>query len=197
MKKYALPAAVLLLCGMFTACSSKTSLDSNGQSSPLIGDEVTKVNITHVLAGQSTEWSVEGDDIEALRRWANGLAYERCDFDEGDTPGDAEGQEAYWFELTGGERPGFDYVICGPDDCYLLIEDDWYAVKNPSDPMDEADFSDEALKNWLIYGAFHDSNADNHKNAVTGVGLPLDDEKTAMIPARMYYLEAACGSTGA
>ena len=36
--------------------------------------------------------------------------------------------------LTEGYYPGFSYVICGPDDCYLLIEGYWYSVTNPSDP---------------------------------------------------------------
>ena len=171
MKKYALPVVVLLLCIMLTACSSKTTVDSKGQSSPLISDEVTKVNITHILAGQLTEWSIEGDDVETLRLWANGLEYELREFEEGNTPGDGDGQEAYWFELTGGNYPGFDYIICGPDDCYLLMEDSWYVVSNPSAP----DFFDETLKNKLIYGATHDPNADNSEHAITGAGQPLDD----------------------
>lgn len=36
--------------------------------------------------------------------------------------------------LTEGYYPGFSYVSCGPDDCYLLIEGYWYSVTNPSDP---------------------------------------------------------------
>ena len=103
-----------------------------------IGDDVTGVKITHVLMGQLTERSIEGDDIEALRLWANGLEYELREFEEGNTPGDGEGQEVYLFELTGGSCPGFDYIICGPDDCYLLIENNWYIVKNPSGPPVEA-----------------------------------------------------------
>ena len=138
MKKYGFPIAVLLYCIMLTACSPKTAADSKGQSLPLISDEVTKVNITHILAGQLTEWSIEGDDIEALRLWANGLEYGIRKFEEGNTPGDGDGQETYWFEPTGGDYPGFDYIICGPDDCYLLIESDWYVVNNPSDPLVES-----------------------------------------------------------
>lgn len=108
--------------------------DATAPSSPLISDAVTGVRVTHILAGQETDRSVEGDDLEALRAWANGLSYEKREFEEGHTPGDAEGQEAYLFELTSGDDSGFDYVICGPDDCYLLIGDTWYAVSNPSDP---------------------------------------------------------------
>lgn len=107
-------------------------------SAAYIGDDVTGIKITHVLMGQLTEWNIEGDDIEALRAWSNGLECEPCEFEEGNTPGDGDGQETYWFELTGGEYPDFDYVICGPNDCYLFVENNWYIVNNPSDPPVEA-----------------------------------------------------------
>ena len=127
----------------FVGCTGKadTQSDSVGPGKPIaayIGDDVTEVKITHVLMGQLAEWSIDGDDIEALRIWADGLKYELREFEEGNTPGDGDGQETYWFELTGGDYPGFDYVICGPDDCYLVIENNWYVVNNPSDPPVEA-----------------------------------------------------------
>ncbi len=143
MKKLTAYILSIICVFIFAGCAGNTgtSADSNragGAVSVHIWDDVTEVKITHVLMGQLTEWSIEGDDIEALRIWANGLKYELREFEEGNTPGDGDGQEAYWFELTGGDYPGFDYIICGPDDCYLLIESDWYVVNNPSDPPVEA-----------------------------------------------------------
>lgn len=124
-------------------CTGKTdpSSDNDRHGRPIsawIGDDVTEVKITHILMGQSTEWSIEGDDIQTLQAWANGLEYEIGEFDEGDTPGDQNGGEIFSFELVGGAYPGFGYIINGPDACYLLIEGCWYIVNNPSDPPVEA-----------------------------------------------------------
>ena len=103
-----------------------------------IGDDVTEIKITHILGGQLTEWSIEDDDISLLQTWVNGLDYKSITFEEGNTPGDSNGGEIYWFELTGGDYSDFDYIITGPDDCYLLIEGRWYVVRNPSAPPVEA-----------------------------------------------------------
>lgn len=143
MKRFAAYILFVICIFSLAVCTGKTDApsDSVGPGKPIaayIGDDVTGVKITHVLMGQLTEWNIEGDDIESLRLWANGLEYELREFEEGNTPGDGEGQETYLFELTGGDYPGFDYIICGSDDCYLLIENNWYAVKNPSDPPVEA-----------------------------------------------------------
>ena len=47
---------------------------------------------------------------------------------------DEEEGERYDFVLTEGDYPGFTYIINGPDDCYLLIEGNWFSVLNPSYP---------------------------------------------------------------
>lgn len=99
-----------------------------------IGDEVTKVDITHYISGRSTEWAAEGEDVDDLRDWVSKLEYELFAFEEGQSPGDGDGGEVYDFTLTEGDCPGFSYVINGPEDCYLLIEGNWYSVSNPSDP---------------------------------------------------------------
>ena len=74
------------------------------------------------------EWTAEGDELDALRDWASGLKYELLDSEE--NPGNRDGGEVYEVVLTEGYYPGFSYVICGPDDCYLLIEGYWYSVTN-------------------------------------------------------------------
>ena len=97
-----------------------------------IADDVTKAEITHRAGGTVTEWTVEGDELDALKDWASGLKYELLDSEE--NPGDRDGGEVYEVVLTEGYYPGFSYVIHGADDCYLLIEGYWYSVTNPSDP---------------------------------------------------------------
>ena len=103
-----------------------------------IGEDVTKVEVIHVLSGQVEEWTAEGDDINALRDWASGLKYEHKTYDEGQSPGDAEGGEMYSFELTEGDYPGFTYYVGGPDNSHLVIEGEWFSVSNPSAPPIDA-----------------------------------------------------------
>ncbi len=51
---------------------------------------------------------------------------------EGNSPGDMAGGEAYEFNFA--DDSTFCYVINGLDDCYLLVDGDWYLVSNPSTP---------------------------------------------------------------
>ena len=101
---------------------------------PYIGSYVTKVDVTHILSGQLQEWTADGEQVDALREWANGLEYEHRTYADGQSPGDTDGGEVYDFVLTEGDYPGFTYVINGPDDCHLIIEGEWFAVNNPTTP---------------------------------------------------------------
>lgn len=128
-------AAALLLPALASCAGTQSDLVGPGRPvSVFMDDDVTEVKITHGSMGQFTEWTIEGDEIAPLQTWANGLEYELSEWEEGHTPGDADGGETYDFALTGGAYPGFVYLIAGPDACYLLIEGDWYTVSNPSDP---------------------------------------------------------------
>ena len=99
-----------------------------------IDDSITTVDITHYISGESTQWTAEGQDVEALRDWASKLEYELLEFEEGQSPGDSDGGEVYDFALSEGGYSDFSYVINGSEDCYLLIEGYWFSVKNPSNP---------------------------------------------------------------
>lgn len=92
------------------------------------------MNVEHIVSGQITKSAVEGSSLDELRTWADGLEYEHKVFEKGNTPGDAEGGEVYSFELMEGDFPGFSYYIGGPDNCYLVMEGEWYKVSNPSNP---------------------------------------------------------------
>lgn len=147
MKKY---IAFLLVCSLtliISGCSSTStrgSVDSGSDErggrpyAPYIGDDVTKVEIMHVLGGSVEEWTAEGDDVDALRDWAAGLKYEHKTYEEGQTPGDSDGGEIYELTLTEGDYPGFTYISNGPNGCHLVIEDEWFSVSNPSLPPIEA-----------------------------------------------------------
>ena len=111
------------------------SSDRGGRPyAPYIGSYVSKVDVTHILSGQSQEWTVDGEQLDALRAWAHGLKYEHKTYADGQSPGDTDGGEIYDFVLTEGDYPGFAYVINGPDDCHLVIEGEWFSVSNPSIP---------------------------------------------------------------
>ncbi|MBE6976885.1 MAG: hypothetical protein E7439_06835 [Ruminococcaceae bacterium] len=98
-----------------------------------IDDAVTKVDVTY-FSGNSTSWSIEGADIDALRNWLSGLKCKPVEFEKGKSPGDMDGGTVYGFECNAGELTSFYYIITGPNDYYLLIKSTWYYVINPSDP---------------------------------------------------------------
>ena len=111
------------------------SADRGGRPyAPYIGSYVTKVDVTHILSEQLQEWTVDGEQLDELRAWADGLKYEHKTYADGQSPGDTDGGEIYSFVLTEGDYPGFTYVINGPDDCHLVIEGEWFSVSNPSTP---------------------------------------------------------------
>ena len=95
--------------------------------------------------------------------WFNGLELRECE-----QPQPAEGEDCYDFSPDG--RPGFTYVDRGSE-AFLIVDDKWYKVTNPSDPpleweengkieetvsqvrfgdkwIDEATLSEETLE-WL------------------------------------------------
>lgn len=83
-KKY-IPLVLALVCMLgLDGCTSNTNRATEPDSaiSACIGNDVTSVKITHVLSGQSTEWSVKGDEIKPLQTWFNGLEYEIAEFEK-------------------------------------------------------------------------------------------------------------------
>ena len=100
----------------------------------VIGEDVTKINITYCIGSSTTSWSVEGVDIDLLRDWYNNLDYQYRYFRAGQTPGNSDGGIIYEFVLIGEEQTSFCYVICGEKACYLLSGGNWFPVSNPTDP---------------------------------------------------------------
>lgn len=63
---------------------------------------------------------------EPVIGWFNGLELRECE-----EPQPAEGEDRYDFSPDG--RPGFTYVDRGSE-AFLIVDDKWYKVTNPSDP---------------------------------------------------------------
>ena len=100
----------------------------------LIGGDVTEAEVSHTVAGETVSWTVAGEELDALRTWADSLELARAAFEQGGTPGDREGGESWTVAPLQGEGPGFSYVICGPEEHWVLLEGEWYAVREPSAP---------------------------------------------------------------
>lgn len=130
MKKF-MVAVLTLVCIFFLA-------SCGWNSRPVIAAEiyqnVSKIEITHHIGGQTTTWSVEGTEIDNLQEWLDKLDYKTYKVKDGQSPGDSDGAEVYTFVLTGGEWEEFSYVINGQNDCYLQSEGNWFSVNNPTNP---------------------------------------------------------------
>lgn len=128
----------LLSVCLMTACGSRTvSQDSDPSAilSAYVGDDHTRITVSHILAGRTTETALTGDSIAILKTWLNGLEAEARELEEGNAPGEAEeGGEVWHFTLEGGRYTDFSYVKSGPEEYWLYMEEHWYAVTNPSDP---------------------------------------------------------------
>lgn len=133
MKKQLILFLTLSFLLAFAACGTS---GSNSASDNLISipDSVTEVEITHIISGTESQWTVDGDELETLKNWILRLNYSVVQFEAGHSPGDESGGEAYRFDMTGADHPDFSYVINGPDRCYLLMDGNWYSVSNPSNP---------------------------------------------------------------
>ena len=129
-----------LLVSIFTLASCDATVPDPGsgeRSKPIaavIQDDISVINITHTVGGQSTKFTLEGDSLDDLRAWVADLQYKHQVYTKGNSPGDIDGGEVYSFEMAEDDYPGFSYIINGVNNCYLLIEDEWYSVSNPSNP---------------------------------------------------------------
>ena len=135
MKKFWFLLLLSACAFLFIACGSKAVNSASSLDeilSAYVGDDNTQIAVTHCFSGQPTQATLTGDAIASLKTWLSGLQLEARQFEAGNTPSDAEGGEAYSFEMAGGKYTGFHYIKSGP--CYLYIEENWYEVINASDP---------------------------------------------------------------
>lgn len=131
MKKL-LALSLMLVC-VLALCSC--GWNSQKAVATVFSENVTKVDITHRIGGETRNWSIEGPGILDLKEWFDNLNYKLIVVKDGQSPGDSNGNEVYTFAFTGGEWSGFSYVINGENDCYILNpEGSWFSVANPSIP---------------------------------------------------------------
>ena len=124
-----LTISVLMGCG--------TSSSGNGDTVILISEEVTSVTEEICNGGGRKTTTLDEEHIEDLKEWISNLQLKQEEFKEGDTPGDVTGGESYIFTLTGGDISSFSYITNGERKGYLLVDDVWYSVLNPSNPLEK------------------------------------------------------------
>ncbi len=125
-----------LVCVFTLSGCSRTPVPAEAvkQLEDCFPDDMVNMTITHYLSGEMTAEDREGDDLDAILEWASGLQYAYFPVEENAAPGDCEGGEVYTFAPATGDGTEVSYIIHGTDTCYLLIDNAWYTVTNPSDP---------------------------------------------------------------
>ncbi len=181
MKRYIslliLSVSILAFTGCGTTAPTPGSKEAPKPIAAVIPDDITVVNTIHIVGGQSTEFTVEGSNLNNLRTWAGDLQYKHKTFTKGNSPGDKDGGEVYNFELTEGDYPGFSYVINGEEDCYLLINSEWYSVSNPSDPP--VDNNTPVISMVMVKGElYYDTGKESEVTGRCGV---MDGEITSSV----------------
>ena len=114
----------LLLCACAGGAPEKSPL------SAVFPDQTSQMEASRFDGGGSVTWDLTGEESASLERWALALDLTAESFPEGETPGDRDGGSGYTFQL---EDKSFSYILAG-DEAYILLEDAWYRVENPSDP---------------------------------------------------------------
>jgi len=130
MKRFTAFALVMVSVFLLIGCG----YNSQKAVAAVISEKVTKIDITHRNGADARTWMVEGDEIALLREWLGKIDYKHLAETEGPSLEKHAYIGMYTFVLTGGEWPGFSYVIVGPDDCYIQSEGNWFSVTNPTDP---------------------------------------------------------------
>ena len=127
-KVFALGFLLSLLLSLVVGCGKISTEDMFKWAN------IRPVDIYHVKGGTVTEWTINDEQqLADLAEWFSGLSLVKKQFAKGQNPGDKEGGEIYRFTLNG-INASFTYGIYGADGCYV-ISDEWYVVKNPSNPF--------------------------------------------------------------
>ena len=173
--------ALLLAVLVSGGCSAGNRRDAAVLSFP---GEISSVEATFDFYPSETTRALSGDEIAAVTQWALALELEQTPLDEAETPDNYAGGAGWHFNVNSGELV-FSYAEYGAG--AILIGDEWYAVKNPSNPPVEADgsrvmfggswidagsLSEETL-GWL---AWYNSLSEEERLSVNAVPADLLEE---------------------
>ena len=128
MKKLRL-CVLLLTVLMLGGCSAGSNQDESAML--LFPDEINSIEVTFDVYPSEVTKALNTDETEAVTEWVLGLEVEQVPLDDAETPNNYAGGVAWHFNVNGGEL-AFSYADY--DGSAILINDEWYAVKNPSNP---------------------------------------------------------------
>lgn len=122
---------IILLLGLsLSGCRNQQTFSA----SQLLPGRVTDIVAYHYQAGSVTHQELTDEQVAEWTSWLGGLEVWEKTFEAGKSPGDKTEIEFYEFVLNNDED-AIDYVKDGRS-YYILFDDRWYAVSNPSNPAD-------------------------------------------------------------
>ena len=89
------------------------------------------LDITYFGNGLRSPGRLRAIGVAAVAKWALALEVEQAPLDETETPNNYAGGAAWHFNVNNGELT-FSYADYGEG--AIFINNEWYAVKSPSDP---------------------------------------------------------------
>lgn len=120
---------ILLVMLMLGGCSERNNREEAAVLS--FPDDVDSIEVTFDFYPSEVTKALNADEIAAVTEWVLGLEVEQVPLDDAETPNNYAGGAAWHFVVNGGEF-AFSYVDY--DGGAILMNDEWYAVKNPSNP---------------------------------------------------------------
>ena len=94
-------------------------------------DNIQTIEVTYLVYSSEISRELSQDEIIAVKEWAASLEWEETPLNETETPDNYAGGIQWKFNVNNGELT-FSYVDYGAS--AIFIDNEWYAVKNPSNP---------------------------------------------------------------
>lgn len=125
---------ILVLAIVLGAAGCRRKEQTAEQAVAYIPEEVGSADVSFYSCGGEKDFTVQGAELETLRRWTAELRLERRTFETGETPSDRDGGEVYCVDL-GDSYMGFSYYMGGEDENYILLGKEWYKTVNGGNPF--------------------------------------------------------------
>lgn len=127
MKRLTVIILTLAIALLFGGCKYQ----AEASISSLFPAEINSMEVTFDIYPSETTRALNTDEITAVTEWALALEVEQSPLDETETPSNYAGGIAWHFNVNSGDFT-FSYADYG--ESAIFINDEWYAVKNPSNP---------------------------------------------------------------
>lgn len=118
---------VLCLIVVLSGCGGTMS---SYEDAYLFPEKIEQIEVIHKSVLETTEYIFTEDDEEDIKlmiEWFNNLELEKCE-----QPEQVDGNESYCFEING--EPAFVYDYHGSKSAFIIVNDEYYKVKEMSTP---------------------------------------------------------------